>query len=270
MSQLVMITRLLFGLAICSSASASAPADVANLIYYESGKTTAHSSYAFAFALQADHTAHGLFSTGTGAGTFSDQTGAAGDYRWKYERVDDQTGTLTISADAEHPGSSEEVHGLKFSADDRGTRTSFISFGSFYLASPGERAPLANCSNRTFVAVGHSAFAGFVVTGDRPRAVLLRAAGPALTAFGVSDALSNPKLALSGHGAVTWQNDNWEQTGAESIRQTGTFVGAFPFATGSKDAALVAFLGPGDYVAEVSSAVASDSGQVLIEVYILP
>jgi hypothetical protein len=274
LSAVVVITRMmnlrpLLAFAVCGSAFAGAPADVTNFIYYEAGRNF-HSAYSFALVLQADHTAHGLFETSTGAGTFNDATLPTQDLRWKYVRIDDQTAVLTISLDVEHPASSFEVHTLQFIGDDRGTRNVLTVSGSFYLALESTRPPLANCSNRSFVTGGHTAFTGFVVTGDRPRAVLVRAAGPALAAFGISDALANPTLILRRHVATTWQNDDWEQTGAESIRQTSTYAGAFPFAAGSKDAALVAYLGPGDYTAEVSSAVIGDSGQVLIEVYILP
>ena len=47
-------------------------------------------------------------------------------------------------------------------------------------------------------------------------------------------------------------------------------VGAFPLSAGSKDAVVILSLPAGAYVAQVTSPDAADSGQALIEVYILP
>ena len=47
-------------------------------------------------------------------------------------------------------------------------------------------------------------------------------------------------------------------------------VGAFPLPEGSKDAAVIIRLQPGSYVAQASAVDPTESGQVLIEVYILP
>lgn len=67
------------------------------------------------------------------------------------------------------------------------------------------------------------------------------------------------------------QNDDWDTpVGITSITATAAFVGAFPLAEGSRDAALVAVLAPGNYVAEVSGITATDSGDALIEIYMLP
>ena len=38
--------------------------------------------------------------------------------------------------------------------------------------------------------------AGFIVQGSAPKRVLIRAAGPSLTQFGVPNALANPRLEL--------------------------------------------------------------------------
>lgn len=65
-------------------------------------------------------------------------------------------------------------------------------------------------------------------------------------------------------------NDDWESESAESIRQTSAAVGAFPLGTSSKDAAAILHLAPGPYIVEVASTSATESGEVLTEVYILP
>jgi hypothetical protein len=131
-----------------------------------------------------------------------------------------------------------------------------------------------NCSNRSFIRAGGSVFTGFVVTGNERRSVLVRAIGPSLTAFGISDALADPKLALTSSGQLLAQNNDWDAggaiSGAESIRRTSEMVGAFPLANNSRDSAIIVQLAPGAYVAEASAASAADTGQVLVEVYLLP
>ena len=47
-------------------------------------------------------------------------------------------------------------------------------------------------------------------------------------------------------------------------------VAAFPLTEGSKDSALVLSLPAGAYIADVSSLDPTESGEVLIEVYVLP
>jgi hypothetical protein len=50
---------------------------------------------------------------------------------------------------------------------------------------------------------------GFIIGGDQPTKVIVRALGPSLTAFGVSNALQDPILELhDGEGSLIFQNDN--------------------------------------------------------------
>jgi farnesyl diphosphate synthase len=67
--------------------------------------------------------------------------------------------------------------------------------------------------------------------------MLLRGIGPALTAFGVSGALTDPRLTLYNGAAVLASNDDWG--GDPQIATIGAQVGAFALApVSSKDAAL--------------------------------
>ena len=68
-------------------------------------------------------------------------------------------------------------------------------------------------------------------------------------------------------GAPLAANDNWGGTG--ELKRAFASVGAFPFAGGSRDAAVVVSLNPGNYSAQVSG-VANTTGIALIEVYELP
>ena len=51
---------------------------------------------------------------------------------------------------------------------------------------------------------------GIIITGTTPKRVLFRAIGPALTPFGIMNALPDPVLELhAGDGTLLTQNDNW-------------------------------------------------------------
>lgn len=126
---------------------------------------------------------------------------------------------------------------------------------------------LLNLSTRAFVGPGAPAIAGLTIRGPVPKPVLIRVAGPALTTFGVSNALPNPRLVLrNSQGAVVGTNDDWDSAATLASMQS---VGAFPFTPGSRDAALHVTLPPGDYTATVETA-DTGSGIALIEVYESP
>jgi len=85
-----------------------------------------------------------------------------------------------------------------------------VSTGSFLLragvvalvvlaaAKISPAAQLINLSSRAVAYPGGDAMtAGFVIAGPAQKTVLIRAAGPALGAFGVSGTLSAPQLELS-------------------------------------------------------------------------
>jgi hypothetical protein len=142
---------------------------------------------------------------------------------------------------------------------------------------------LVNISTRGFVGTGEDVLvAGFVVTGNAPKRVLIRGIGPSLTQFGVPGALADPMLKVYAAGstsAAIAQNDNWgtaqpinaSQTAASAadITAADTATGAFPLQAGSKDAAIVITLNPGNYSA-VESGVGDTTGAGLIEVYEIP
>ncbi|MSU47681.1 MAG: hypothetical protein EXS37_01055 [Opitutus sp.] len=136
-------------------------------------------------------------------------------------------------------------------------------------------ARLTNISARAQVGTGGNILIpGFVISpGTGVRRLLVRAAGPALTALGVGGVLVDPTMTvLNASGATVASNDNWGAlVGAGATTATvlsDAFVqsGAFAFASGSRDAALIADFGPGNYTIQVSGAGGS-SGVALVEVY---
>lgn len=119
-------------------------------------------------------------------------------------------------------------------------------------------AILSNLSVRTTLPADQTLVVGFTVQGTKP--VLLRAAGPALAALGVTGTMPDPKLVLYNGSTAEAFNDDW--SGA-TVLNAQAALGAFPFAAGSKDAALIANATGGRTV-HVSG---PGAGNVLFEAY---
>ncbi|QYM80015.1 hypothetical protein K0B96_05190 [Horticoccus luteus] len=129
-----------------------------------------------------------------------------------------------------------------------------------------------NLSTRGFVGGGaQQLIAGFVVTGAAAKQVLIRAVGPGLAVAGgfVNGMVRDPRLELVAvSGLPLRTNDDWGSAPEAALMPAAAArVGAFPLATGSADAALIANLAPGVYTVLVSGASASDTGLALVEVY---
>lgn len=128
---------------------------------------------------------------------------------------------------------------------------------------------LINISTRASVGSGNNVeIAGFVVSGSTPVTLLIRADGPALTAFGVPNALPAPALSVyNANGNLVASNVGWSaNSNAAQIVAEASAVGAFPLVPGSPDSALVLTLPPGAYTAVVSSQ-DGEPGIALVEVY---
>jgi hypothetical protein len=130
----------------------------------------------------------------------------------------------------------------------------------------GNSNRLVNISTRSLVGTDDKVqIAGFVIGGTSPKSVLIRASGPALNvSFGLSGYLADPLIELhhSATGDTIASNDNW----AASLAPTFTAVGAFPWTTGSNDAALLTSLNPGAYTVIVKGK-NNGTGVALVEVY---
>ncbi len=134
---------------------------------------------------------------------------------------------------------------------------------------------LTNVSARAQVGTGNNILiAGFVISGTTNKTVLIRGIGPALTTYGVTGALADPRLDLYVNGASTpsYTNTAWGSGGsANTAALTAAFTstGAFPLTnTSSNDSALLVSLPPGVYSAQVKGA-SGDTGVALIEVYLV-
>jgi M6 family metalloprotease-like protein len=131
-----------------------------------------------------------------------------------------------------------------------------ISAASTVRVIPTSR--LANLSVRTSLGVGQALIVGAVVA-EGSKGLLLRAAGPALGAFGLRG-LPDPVIELyTGGTGPAASNDDWS-AGLAPLFQS---AGAFGFVVGSKDAALNPTLS-GAFTVQVKG---PGSGAVLVEAY---
>lgn len=148
-----------------------------------------------------------------------------------------------------------------------------IALGEAYDADPWGTARLLNISARTWVGSGDDTLiAGFVISGDSSKTVLIRAVGPELTRFNVPGVMTDPVLRVFRQGDTRplYVNDDWSSIAySHEIAATASGIHAFTVAAGSKDAALLLTLAPGVYTAVVSGA-ADSTGVALVEVYEVP
>jgi hypothetical protein len=121
---------------------------------------------------------------------------------------------------------------------------------------------MANISTRLAVGTGQDvAIAGFIINGNSPKSVIVRALGPTLSGFGVAGVLDDPMLDLrDGAGNPIAMNDNWKSSQQQAIGDSG-FAPA-----NDSEAAIISTLAPGNYTAIVSGN-SNTTGVSLVEVY---
>jgi Zn-dependent metalloprotease len=130
---------------------------------------------------------------------------------------------------------------------------------------------ITNLSTRALVVGGQPIQPGFVITGSGYKRLLIRAVGPTLSGFGINNALSDPVIKLYFNGVVIQMNDDWSKNvNAGSVAAAAEQAGAFALPTNSKDSALLVYLPPGQYTAEISASDGVGSGVALAEVYVIP
>jgi DNA-binding beta-propeller fold protein YncE len=147
----------------------------------------------------------------------------------------------------------------------------YVALAEVYDADPaGSPTVLTNLSARSYISSNGVAvmIAGFVISGSTSQTILIRASGPALTPFGVSNVLPQPQLTLyNSNNVAIASNAGWQ--GNPEIAQAASAVGAFAWTNpASADSALLATLPPGSYTAFVTGE--SGAGTALVEVYAVP
>jgi hypothetical protein len=146
------------------------------------------------------------------------------------------------------------------------TTTAFSGASDTVLATQR----LANISTRARVGTGDSVtIAGFVISGQESKPVLIRAIGPTLAGLGITTALTAPKLELFRAGTATAiaTNTGWITAGnTAAIQAATTAAGAFQLGSNAADSVIFTTLAPGAYTAVISSA-NNTPGVALAEVY---
>jgi sugar lactone lactonase YvrE len=143
-----------------------------------------------------------------------------------------------------------------------GAKTTFCLFGGKGLAFEPPRALSLNISTRLQVQTGDNALiAGFIVTGNAAKKVLIRGIGPSLSAAGIFGALQDPIIELrNSSGAFVNGNDNWKSSLQAAIEATG----AAP--TDPRESAFLITLGPGSWTVALRG-VGNTTGVGVVEVY---
>ena len=173
--------------------------------------------------------------------------------------------------------------GTSGSADGSGSAARFNapsgvavdSAGSVYVAdfgndtirvgtSPAKPAQLLNISTRMEVLGGDQVLiAGFIVTGNDPKTVIIRGIGPSLSGVGV--ALSDPTLELH-QGSTVTTNDNWKINDQTGQSQEAAIRATTIPPPNDLESAVIATLAPGNYTA-ILAGKNGGTGVGLVEVY---
>jgi hypothetical protein len=137
-----------------------------------------------------------------------------------------------------------------------------VGLAEVYDLAPTDRSALQNVSTRGFVATGQNVIIGGLIVGQgQPPTVVSRAIGPSLSKFGINNPLLNPMLELrNANGALMAANDNWKDTQADAINDTGLAP------TDAREAAIVKSLPPGNYTT-ILRGVGNSTGVALVELY---
>ena len=130
-------------------------------------------------------------------------------------------------------------------------------------AFAGKQSSLLNLSTRMRVLTGERVLiSGFIITGNDPKRIAVRAIGPSLAANGLANLLADPMLELRrADGSTIVTNDSW-QSDAAAAELTSNGIGP----ANSKEAATIQTLAPGAYTAIVHG-INGSSGLGLVEFY---
>ena len=162
-----------------------------------------------------------------------------------------------------NPGSYTAV--VQGYSDDMTPPATGVGLFELYDLHPNTTAGRAgNVSTRGQVGTGGSVLiGGFIIGGNQPKDIIVRAIGPSLANSGVANSLSDPTLELhDGNGNTVQSNNDWQQQNPDAA-----MIASLGFAPSDpRESALLATLSPGSYTAVVQG-VNGATGVGLVEVY---
>jgi poly(3-hydroxybutyrate) depolymerase len=180
----------------------------------------------------------------------------------------DRTGAFGLAADSRDTAVVTALPTGGYTAQVAGASgTPGVALIELYDDGDDATARLINVSARSDVGTGDNVLiAGFTVSGNVPKRLLIRGVGPTLRQFGVTTMLANPQVAVISRatGQTVAANDDWG--GSAQLSAIFDAAGAFQLPMLSHDAALVVTLVPGEYSAIVSG-VAGTTGVGMVEIY---
>jgi hypothetical protein len=137
-----------------------------------------------------------------------------------------------------------------------------VALVEVYDLTPDANSTLANISTRGRVELKDNVMiGGFILSEDEASSVLLRAIGPSLSSFGITDPLQDPILELhDSNGDLIVSNDNWRSTQQAAIVATGIPP------SDDRESAIVATLAPGAYTTIIRGHDGA-TGVALVEIY---
>ena len=148
--------------------------------------------------------------------------------------------------------------------------TGAVTLDTNNVTSPGLSSPtptpspaqLLNISTRLNVQTGDNvAIAGFIITGNASKKVIVRGIGPSIVGLTQLQLLADPVLELHGaNGALITSNDNWKDT------QEAAIIASTIPPTNDLESAIVATLPPTNYTA-ILSGKNGTTGIGLVEMY---
>ncbi len=202
-----------------------------------------------------------------GSAVFSVTATGATSYQWKRNgtTISGATGATLVVRNATAASAGNYTVDAISSA---GNATSAVA--TLTISTDPNFGRIANLSILTDITAADPQFTvGTVIGGAAstgPKPLLVRAAGPSLSALGVGSPLADPKLDIFSGQTVVASNDNW--AGDAALSAAFTSVGAFAYLNAaSRDAAVFnPATAAGGYTVQISG-VGGATGSVIAELY---
>jgi hypothetical protein len=184
---------------------------------------------------------------------------------WMSSQKDAIQSTGLAPTDSREAAILATLPAANYTAVLRGKTPLDVGVGSveIYDLDVGADSALANISSRGFVQSGDDRMIAGVILGARNGAgkILIRALGPSLRTFGVTEPLPDPTVSLfDANGTLLATNDNWADNQPFEIMATGIPP------DDRLEAAIVATIPEGAFTAVVQDAT-GHSGVALVEIY---